>query len=537
MALRPCTLRRAGRVPLLGAAIAAALAAAGPANARVILVGVDGGAWPLIERGMAAGELPGFAALAARGVTADLETVEPVISPVVWTSLATGRSPAAHGVADFFRNRTHVRVPTAFERLAQGGRRVGLYEYLVTWPPRTLPNGFVIPDWLRRDERVTPPDVFARAGVTPYLYEIDRFRTLAGFAENAREEVAAKPERFLKLVERFELDVGAVTFYSVDATSHRFWRAAFPAEFETPPSEEEARHAGVIRETLRGVDGAITRIAASLGPDDTILVVSDHGFEAAGDPSRIWSTRLEERLPALGLEPARDGFEIDGEFLALLLRVVPGPPEKREPTMERLVRLLESARLADGEPALTVDVLEVAERPASARAPWPRRLRALAVRLLLVWMYGVALDRPAYASILARPNDAALASAWPDGRVALGGLELPVSELFQRDEFTGAHHPTAIFFAAGGPIARLAERQRLSVLDVAPLLLYLAGSPVPDDLEGRVPEHLLDPAALAQRPPRVVPAALVPGLPPEPAEPAADDAILMERLRALGYVQ
>src|SRR5262245_5998412 len=172
---------KSARVLALAAGLA--LASAAPAGARVVVFGVDGGAWPLLDRALAAGELPAFAALLARGVSAELTTVEPVISPVVWTSLATGRTPEAHGITDFFRNRTHLRVATVFERMAAAGRRVGLYDWLVTWPPRTLPGGFVIPGWLRRDERVTPPDLFARAGLTPYFYAVDRFRTRESWRE------------------------------------------------------------------------------------------------------------------------------------------------------------------------------------------------------------------------------------------------------------------------------------------------------------------------------------------------------------------
>jgi predicted AlkP superfamily phosphohydrolase/phosphomutase len=117
---------RAARAGSFGVLLA--LASAVPAGARVVLFWIDGGAWPQIDRGLAAGELPAFAALAARGVTAELTTVEPVISPVVWSSIATGRSPEAHGITDFFRNRTQLRVPTVFERLAAAGQRVGLYD-------------------------------------------------------------------------------------------------------------------------------------------------------------------------------------------------------------------------------------------------------------------------------------------------------------------------------------------------------------------------------------------------------------------------
>ncbi len=517
---------------------AIAVAPAQRAAARVILFGIDGGSWPLVDRGIAAGELPNFAALAARGVTAEMTTVEPVISPVVWTSIATGRSPAAHGVTDFFRNRTHVRVPTVFERLAARGQRVGLYEYLVTWPPRTLPDGFVIPDWLRRDDRVTPPDLFARAGLDPYAYSMDGVDTLAAFAANARRELAQKPQHFLRLADAFHLDVGAVTFYSADATGHRFWRAAFPADFDPPqPTADEARFPNTIRETMRGIDAALGQIVASLGADDTIVVVSDHGFQADTKTSRIWTTRFRERLADLGLAGIQDAFEIDGAFLALTLRVLPGPAEKREPALTKLVAALESIRGADGAALLDVDVFEVAERPTDARPSLWRRLRALGVREAMTRYFGVALDRPAYAYILARPRDVALAALWPDGEISVGARRFRASELFGRDDFTGKHDATALFIAAGGPIAHVAKRDRVSVLDVAPLVFHLAGAPVPDDLEGRVPERLFDPAKLAANPVRVVPAAGQPELPPEAAGAEVDDAVLMERLRALGYAR
>lgn len=130
------------------------------AEARVTLIGVDGASWNLIDPMLASRELPNLAALIARGATANLETVEPLTSPVVWTSIATGRSPAAHGVTDFLATRLSIRSPSSFERLAHSGLRVGLYDYLVTWPPAALNNGFAIPGWLRRDPSVTPTDVW-----------------------------------------------------------------------------------------------------------------------------------------------------------------------------------------------------------------------------------------------------------------------------------------------------------------------------------------------------------------------------------------
>ena len=150
-----------------------------PASGRVVLVGLDGASWNVIDPMIAAGELPNLAAIARDGVSADLETVEPVTSPVVWTSIATGRSPSNHGVTDFFSTSTDVATPTVFERLAARGMRVGLYDYLMTWPPVDLPNGFVIPGWLRRDDAVTPSDVWTRAGTSPWVNAYTPLKTNA----------------------------------------------------------------------------------------------------------------------------------------------------------------------------------------------------------------------------------------------------------------------------------------------------------------------------------------------------------------------
>ena len=104
----------------------------------------------MIDPLIAEGALPHFAALAKDGVSADLATVEPVNSPTVWTSIATGRSPEAHGITNFFDTALDRQVPTVFERLAAGGRRVGLYDYLATWPPPSFAARL-------RDPRLDPP--------------------------------------------------------------------------------------------------------------------------------------------------------------------------------------------------------------------------------------------------------------------------------------------------------------------------------------------------------------------------------------------
>jgi hypothetical protein len=355
----------------------------------------------------------------------------------------------------------------------------------------------------------------------------------------SRGELANKASHWIALAETFDLDVGAVTFYSFDGLAHRFWHDCFPEQFEENVPAPEERYSELLPTTLIEIDRSIGAIAGRLELEDSLLVISDHGFKAGDDGlRRVWASNLAPTLARAGLVPERDGFSIVGEFAFILLRVHPGPFKERDPVLERLTRIFESARTAEGEPLYTVDVLDMVERPAGAERPLLGRLRQWAVRQVMQRFYQVRLDSDAHAYLLMQLNSDVFEAAWPDGAVEIAGATLPVSEIVSADGFSGTHDPIGILLAAGAPIRHLEERERLTVLDVAPLLAYLAGTPIPDDVEGSLREHWIRPEHLEAHPPQRIPAAELPRLPArEHLEASGDDADLIERLRSMGYVE
>jgi Type I phosphodiesterase / nucleotide pyrophosphatase len=522
---------------LLRATVLVALACA-PALAapRVVIVGVDGASWSVIDPLLAQGKLPNLARLIARGVHAELETVEPVISPVVWTSIATGQPPEVHGIGDFFGDARRIASPTIFERLAVQGLRVGTYEWLVSWPPRALPGGFVIPDWLRRDGTLSPPDVFARAGVEDYRYSNAGITTRAGFHRISFRELAARPARWNALARAYDLHAGAVSFYALDALSHRFWGDSYPEQFDAEaPPPREARYARTIPDAYAAFDRALGEILAALPPESALIVASDHGFEAASEWRRVWSFHMRQALADARLMEGPSSFEL-GEFAVAVARITPGPFAEREALLQRVVDFFEQATTEAGEPLFAVWRLDAAPRPAGHERDWLDRFGQWAFRQFVRFTRSVEFRDDAHAWVIAIPNDAALESVWPNGQVRIGGKLRPVREVVFGDGFSGAHNPTAVFIAAGGPIQRVAARGELSVLDIAPLYAYLAQAKIPDDLSGRFPSELIAPAALAARPPERVSAASLARL-PAPIAPTIADAELVERLRAMGYVE
>jgi len=93
---------RALAVAALVLALAACSREVQPAK-KIVLIGLDGGTWDLLDGYIERGQLPNIAKLREHGVWAPLQSIQPSSSPVIWTSIATGKSPEKHGITFFVR--------------------------------------------------------------------------------------------------------------------------------------------------------------------------------------------------------------------------------------------------------------------------------------------------------------------------------------------------------------------------------------------------------------------------------------------------
>ena len=71
-----------------------------PGN-KVLLVGWDAADWKVIHPLIDAGQMPALKYLVENGVSGNISTLHPVLSPTLWTSIATGKRPFDHGVLGF----------------------------------------------------------------------------------------------------------------------------------------------------------------------------------------------------------------------------------------------------------------------------------------------------------------------------------------------------------------------------------------------------------------------------------------------------
>ena len=128
---------------------------AGQAAARrVLVIGLDGATYDILDPMRAEGRMPNLDRLITEGTAGILESTKPPITPAAWTTFMTGKGPGRHGIIDFerydprtntlsFNSTYEIREPTIWNILSAKGLRVGSINLPMTFPPKPV-NGFLI---------------------------------------------------------------------------------------------------------------------------------------------------------------------------------------------------------------------------------------------------------------------------------------------------------------------------------------------------------------------------------------------------------
>jgi predicted AlkP superfamily phosphohydrolase/phosphomutase/Tfp pilus assembly protein PilF len=137
---------------------------------RVAIFALDGADWELLTELANDGRIPNIKALAQGGSTASLQTIQPTVSSMVWTTLATGLAPDRHGVLDF-TDWTHHTPVEAYARhvpalwdIADAFGRTGLVSnWWTAWPPAARNTIFYDEPVELVTHAIYPPELSARA--------------------------------------------------------------------------------------------------------------------------------------------------------------------------------------------------------------------------------------------------------------------------------------------------------------------------------------------------------------------------------------
>lgn len=273
---------------------------------RVVIVGVDGCDWEVLGPLVEEGRLPTFARLMREGCYGPLRSLEPLVSPVIWTTLSTGKTADKHGIPDFINaqgvpvNSTMVTATPVWDIASAYGLSVGVVGWYVTWPANRV-NGYLVSDRVHSLLRGPTQALQSLSGrsTNERLAEFGQFTFDPGYKRLDHGEqlyrenrIVDEPLRWGYLRDRIYGDImvatarisrptmGAVYYRGVDFVQHFFWRYADAAAFGDVTQDERDRFGDVIANYYAYQDGLLAQLLDALGDDANIILVSDHGFRA-----------------------------------------------------------------------------------------------------------------------------------------------------------------------------------------------------------------------------------------------------------------
>ena len=112
---------------------------------KILVIGLDGATWDILNPLMERGDLPGFRKWVRGGSSGILRSTVPALTPPGWTSAFTGVNPGKHNIYDFFsfdREKKQQRLATSLDRrypafweiASREGAKVGLFNVPCAYP-------------------------------------------------------------------------------------------------------------------------------------------------------------------------------------------------------------------------------------------------------------------------------------------------------------------------------------------------------------------------------------------------------------------
>jgi len=279
---------------------------------RVLLIGWDAADWQIINPLLAQGMMPALKLLIEKGAKGNLATIQPALSPMLWTSIATGKRADKHGIHGFLEpmpDGTGVRPVSCTSRKCKAlwniAHQNGLRSLVVSWyashPAEPIHGAVASERYFSSGQEPI------EHGVSPaeLLNDLSQYRV--GVSEITTEDLVAFVPRLVeatkedrkpllalakiiahcgsvqatatRLMLTQEWDLATVFFDGIDHLGHWFMPYHPPHRPGVPEREFEL-FKDVVTGGYRFFDMMLEAILAHAGEDTTVILVSDHGFKS-----------------------------------------------------------------------------------------------------------------------------------------------------------------------------------------------------------------------------------------------------------------
>jgi predicted AlkP superfamily phosphohydrolase/phosphomutase len=304
----------------------------GRAGPRLALIGLDAADWNIMNPLIAGGKLPTLTFLKENGVWGHLKSIKPMLSPALWTTIATGKTRDEHGIKDFTIRGKNGKLGLVTSRfrsvkalwniLSEQKLKVGFISWMTSFPAEEV-NGFMVSNYLK----YFYPQLFASKGKIKGTFEhlgnivypeelqskvksidLPKSRFFQAFGENKikvhhiegnndpvldikiKDYIIAfkfivkvdelTQKLALRVLPEYNLDLFGIYFQGIDAACHLFWSYTHPDEVVSPEAARDL--GGIIDEYYVFSDGYVADLLTVFSSETNIIIVSDHGYGKVG---------------------------------------------------------------------------------------------------------------------------------------------------------------------------------------------------------------------------------------------------------------
>jgi predicted AlkP superfamily phosphohydrolase/phosphomutase len=523
----------------------------------LLIIGLDAGTYDILDPLVASGDMPELGAILASSARAELLSTFPPTTAPAWPTLVTGLEPGKLGFFGLLNRRPGAQYDFTVAKNTFDARslwsiagRAGLHAVAcgvpATFPPADGPNVTVVTGMLTPNgqPRTVPrglEEELAREGL---IIDWEEVRGLEGSVALPDDEARLA----LYLLERLDWRVFITVFRSSDGIFH------------THPAEPDAH-----RQMFRRIDRHIGAMRATLGPDDTLMLVSDHGMTRLGEVVHVNSLLQRERLLVKRTRVATADERAYGALETLKRVPLFQNPIIKNPLARRLAervrqrafrRRLEYGREGRRQPRLSESLIDWSasvcffvdlgygsgvylnlrgREPLGVVDPADYDAVRDRVAAVLGREEGIVVRRRegVYTGpFVERAPDLLVSTSREDLGLSGRMLDMPVRTPVDVPYF---HHTRRGIWAVSGPGVRAGRIETpLDIADVCPTSVHMLGLGVPSDVDGRVRLELFaEDSEPARRPvSTVAPEGEIGSGDPD----EYDDEAIKEKLRGLGYM-
>ncbi len=554
------------------------------AISRTVLLGLDGATWDLLGPWMEQGHLPHLQRLTREGAWGELASTVPPTTAPAWTACFTGVNPGKHGIFDFRESPSldprrplisirSVRAPKLWHILNRHGRRSGVLNVPITYPPEPL-DGFLVSGMMTPGLEVdfTYPAALKRElleAVPGYVinvdiprYDVEDERDAHAFLDDIAYSFERRAAAMLYLMERHEWHFFMAVFIVMDRIQHLLWKYFQDTTSRFYAQERAPRLRERILRVYRQVDAFLGELVGHLDDDADLIIVSDHGFGS----TRAW-INVNRWLQEQGLLRLKPGVQLRKRLFYEAMQLN-GSPVVQSIVPSRLRRAIRR-RVRSTRSTLRSDLVESID--------W-ERTPAFFASIPCQGIY-INARRDGRGLVAPGADYEALRERLRQGLLALRdprtGEQVVDRVLFREEVYSGPytewapdvlfvarnyaylgrellgtrgtietsmnwangfHRPNGILIGRGPGFRAGRQVSGARIMDIAPTILYRMGLPVPSYMDGRPLEQAMEDSFLAANPAQREEVALEAQHGPTDTYTDEETVEIEARLRGLGYM-